>query len=108
MVDEIKSAIFSIGKDKAPGPDGYSSGFFKKAWNYVGDSFSDVVREFFESGALLKQVNHTAIALIPKSDHASSMQDFRPITYYNITYKVIAKVLSTRLAPIVVSLVNHV
>ncbi|XP_057953284.1 uncharacterized protein LOC131147748 [Malania oleifera] len=30
--EEIKEALFSIGEDKSPGPDGYSSGFFKGAW----------------------------------------------------------------------------
>ncbi|KAL4560438.1 hypothetical protein LXL04_032589 [Taraxacum kok-saghyz] len=34
--DEIKQAIFDIGNDKAPGPDGYTSVFFKKAWHIVG------------------------------------------------------------------------
>ncbi|GJS93810.1 putative RNA-directed DNA polymerase, eukaryota, reverse transcriptase zinc-binding domain protein [Tanacetum coccineum] len=35
--DEIKDAIFNIGNDKAPGPDGFTSVFFKKAWDNVGE-----------------------------------------------------------------------
>nr|GEY07351.1 hypothetical protein [Tanacetum cinerariifolium] len=30
--EEIKEAMFGIGDNKAPGPDGYTSSFFKKAW----------------------------------------------------------------------------
>jgi hypothetical protein len=35
--------------DKAPGPDGYTSAFFKKAWNIVGDDFCSAVQDFFAS-----------------------------------------------------------
>jgi hypothetical protein len=34
--DDIKKALFSIGNDKALGPNGYSSLFFKKSWEMVG------------------------------------------------------------------------
>ena len=34
--EEIKGALFDIGDDKAPGPDGYSSCFFKQTWNSIG------------------------------------------------------------------------
>ncbi|GJR79369.1 uncharacterized protein Tco_0150154, partial [Tanacetum coccineum] len=34
--EEIKRAMFDIGNDKALGPDGYTSAFFKKAWDIVG------------------------------------------------------------------------
>ncbi|GJX12064.1 hypothetical protein Tco_0201923 [Tanacetum coccineum] len=33
--EEIKAAIFDIDDNKAPGPDGYTSKFFKKSWNVV-------------------------------------------------------------------------
>ncbi|XP_011102109.1 uncharacterized protein LOC105180147, partial [Sesamum indicum] len=33
---DVKQAIFDIAEDKAPGPDGYSSGFFKAAWPIIG------------------------------------------------------------------------
>ncbi|GFZ04425.1 hypothetical protein Acr_16g0010490 [Actinidia rufa] len=48
--EKIKKALFSIGDDKAPGPDGYSSYFFKKAWDIVGMDFVEAVMEFFSSG----------------------------------------------------------
>ncbi|XP_042056346.1 uncharacterized protein LOC121800923 [Salvia splendens] len=53
-VEEIKEALFDIGNDKAPGPDGYSSAFFKKQWERVGNDVVDAVKEFFETSQLLK------------------------------------------------------
>lgn len=51
---DIMDSLFSIPKDKAPGPDGCSSYFFKKAWNIVGADVLSVVHEFFKKGRLLK------------------------------------------------------
>ncbi|XP_074315587.1 uncharacterized protein LOC141651789 [Silene latifolia] len=53
-VDEIKQALFSIPKEKAPGPDGYSSQFFKDAFEVVGSDVVAAVKEFFTSGRILK------------------------------------------------------
>lgn len=47
-------AVFSIPDDKAPGPDEYSAQFFKRAWNTVGPLLIEAVREFFDTGKLLK------------------------------------------------------
>lgn len=85
-------ALFGIGDDKSPGPDGFSSYFFKKAWPIVGDLFSEAVMEFFSFVFLLKKINHTAIVLLPKSTHSPSMGDFRLIACCNVTYKVISKI----------------
>ncbi|KAL2252957.1 UNVERIFIED_CONTAM: hypothetical protein Sindi_0090400, partial [Sesamum indicum] len=64
---DVKQAVFDIDEDKAPGPDGYSSGFFKAAWPIVGHEVSSAVLDFFNTGRLLKQINTTLLALIPKS-----------------------------------------
>ncbi|XP_011081385.1 uncharacterized protein LOC105164430 [Sesamum indicum] len=69
---DVKDAIFHISDNKAPGPHGYSSCFFKKAWNIVGDQVCRAILDFFKSGQMLRQHNHTIIALVPKSDHSTS------------------------------------
>ncbi|KAL0305368.1 UNVERIFIED_CONTAM: hypothetical protein Scaly_2987400 [Sesamum calycinum] len=52
---EIKDAAFDIAEDSAPGPDGYTAGFFKASWSVVGKEVSEAVSEFFRTGKLLKQ-----------------------------------------------------
>jgi len=105
-VQEIKEALFDIEDDKALGPDGYSACFFKKAWSIVGDQFCQAILEFFSSGNLLKQINHLAIVLIPKSSHAKSVGDYRPIACCNVIYKVISRILASRLAPLLGSVID--
>ncbi|GKA68811.1 hypothetical protein Tco_0768728 [Tanacetum coccineum] len=63
---EVKDVIFSMGDDKSPDHDGYTTVFFKEAWDIVADDVTKVVQEFFINGVLLKELNHTIIALIPK------------------------------------------
>ncbi|KAL0455526.1 UNVERIFIED_CONTAM: hypothetical protein Slati_0891800 [Sesamum latifolium] len=64
--EEFKEAKFDIAEDKAPGPDGFSSGFYKAAWSVIGDEITGAVQDFFRTGKLLKQVNATILSLIPK------------------------------------------
>lgn len=40
--EEIRNAVFSIHADKAPGPDGFSAGFFHSNWDSIGE---DIVNE---------------------------------------------------------------
>ncbi|KAJ9542512.1 LOW QUALITY PROTEIN: hypothetical protein OSB04_029018 [Centaurea solstitialis] len=69
--EDIKHALFSIGNDKAPGSDGFSAKFFKKAWPVIGDDVQVAVHNFFYSGRMTKEINHTLLCLIPKVPNAS-------------------------------------
>ncbi|GKD09951.1 hypothetical protein Tco_1189636 [Tanacetum coccineum] len=50
---EIKEALFNICDNKAPGPDGYTSKFYKKAWNTIGNDVCSAIKEFFKKGKCL-------------------------------------------------------
>ncbi|KAJ7009374.1 hypothetical protein NC653_000138 [Populus alba x Populus x berolinensis] len=95
--DEIKVALFSIPDNKAPGPDGYNAFFFKKCWHIIGTDFIAATRYFFTNNSLPRCVNATRVALVPKVENPSSMNDFRPISCCNILYKCISKIIVSRL-----------
>ncbi|GJU65543.1 sodium/hydrogen exchanger 6 [Tanacetum coccineum] len=94
--DEIKSVMFSMGDDKAPGPDGTTAAFFKKAWDVVGGDITCAIRDFFSNGKLLKELNHTIISLILKVTTLACINDYRPISCCNVLYKCISKIIANR------------
>ncbi|GKD00740.1 hypothetical protein Tco_1171014, partial [Tanacetum coccineum] len=94
---EIKNAMFSMGNEKSPGPDGFTAAFFKEAWDIVGNDVMLAVREFFINGKLLKELNHTIIALIPKVSSPARVNDFRPISCCNVLFKSVSKIIANRI-----------
>jgi len=105
-IKEIKASIFQMNPDKAPGPDGFNAFFFQKNWEIVKDSVIQAVLHFFRTGRILKQLNHTFLTLIPKTNEASSLTDYRPISCCNVVYKIISKILSNRLKMVVGELIS--
>lgn len=73
----------------------------------IGEEVSSAVAEFFSSGTLLKQWNATTLVLIPKIQNASKVSDFRPISCLNTLYKVISRVLASRLKSLLPYVISH-
>nr|GFB08682.1 hypothetical protein [Tanacetum cinerariifolium] len=76
--DEIKATMFDIGNDRSLDPDGYTFVFFKKGWDIVGQDICNAVRDFFSNILILKEINHTFLALIPKVSTPLRVNDYRP------------------------------
>lgn len=94
---EIKRAVFAIHADKAPGPDGFSAGFYQSFWEIIGEDVSREIQSFFETSYLNPRQNETHLRLIPKSLSAKKVSDYRPIALCTTHYKIIAKILTKRL-----------
>ncbi|KAL0292727.1 UNVERIFIED_CONTAM: hypothetical protein Scaly_3154100 [Sesamum calycinum] len=104
---EIKEVLFDINEDSAPGPDGFSSGFFKSSWAVIGEDVCRAVMEFFNHDRLLKQLNTTLITLIPKVQLPTKVGDFRPIACCNVIYKIITKIMVKRMQLVLEKLVDN-
>ncbi|KAJ9563335.1 hypothetical protein OSB04_008495 [Centaurea solstitialis] len=104
---EIRDAMFQIGKDKAPGSDGFTSHFFRAAWDVVGRDITVAIHNFFYRGHLAKELNHTLICLLPKTPNANSVSDYRPISCCSVLYKCISKIIVNRIKPFLDGLVGR-
>ncbi|XP_039065800.1 uncharacterized protein LOC120211293 [Hibiscus syriacus] len=103
---EIQDAFFSQGNEKAPGPDGYSPCFFKKAWSIVGEDVLAAVKYFFHNNYMNLGFNSTIIALVPKVPNPRVVKDFRPILCCSIFYKAITKILVKRLSEFLADIIS--
>ncbi|GJT15340.1 RNA-directed DNA polymerase, eukaryota, reverse transcriptase zinc-binding domain protein [Tanacetum coccineum] len=104
---EIKRAMFDIEDSKAPGPNGFTAAFFKKAWRVIGNDVCKAVNEFFSSGRMLGEINATLISLIPNVETPNKVTNFRPIACCNVLYKCISKVITNRIKFILGILVSN-
>ncbi|GKB40141.1 ribonuclease H-like domain-containing protein [Tanacetum coccineum] len=95
--EEIQRAMFDIGNDKAPAPDGYTSVFFKRGWDVIGNDVCNAIHDFFDNGQILKEINHTFLSLILKVTTPLKVTDYHPISCCNVIYKCISKILTNRI-----------
>lgn len=71
--------------------------FFLDLFDVLGNDLRQVVEDSRISGQILASFNSTFIALIPKSDNALSLNEYKPISLCNCIYKVVSKIIARRL-----------
>ncbi|XP_020112154.1 uncharacterized protein LOC109726772 [Ananas comosus] len=96
-IDEIKKAVFQLGSDKAPGPDGFPLRFYQVFWDTVKEDIMCLFQEMFEGRLTTDPIDYTYICLIPKKEGAKTANDYRPISLLNGIQKILSKVLANRL-----------
>ena len=95
--EEVQQALFMMGANKAPGPDGFTTGFYQYHWELLGPSITKGVLDFLNGGEMPDEVNSTTLVLILKVKNPHIMKNFRPISLCNVIYKLCSKVLAIRL-----------
>lgn len=94
--DEVESALKQMEPLKALEPDKLPLLFFQKYWPNIGVEISLAVLSCLNSGSIPPSINHTFITLIPKVKSQTKVFEYRPISLWNILYKLVSKVVANR------------
>ncbi|GKV32262.1 hypothetical protein SLEP1_g40879 [Rubroshorea leprosula] len=92
--EEIKEAIRDCDSSKALGLDGFNFKFVKDQWEVIKEDVIQFLQEFQEKSKLVKGLNTSFIALVPKVDNPQKIEEYRPISLIGVVYKILAKILA--------------
>jgi hypothetical protein len=94
-------------KDKSPGPDGWTHELFQSFFEILGKDLHLAVEESRLTRSIPGSLNATFFALIPKVNKSRTFHDFRPIALCNFVYKVISKIIASRIKTKLAECISH-
>jgi hypothetical protein len=96
---EVWETIKKLPSDNAPGPDGFTGGFYKACWPIIKQDIMRAVSAVWSRRFRnFDKLNSAYITLIPKVVGAEQVKDFRPISLVHSFAKLITKLLANQLA----------
>lgn len=104
-IEECWRAINSLNDNKAPGLDGLGKEFYKICFPILAEPLVKMINESAEYG-LPKSMYRGIIKLIPKKTKPMTLKEYRPITLLNFDYKIITKIISSRLTQAVNTIIS--
>jgi len=105
-LEELKTILFSMKTDTAPGPDGFTPLFFRANWELVKHDLLAFLNAFHAGTADLECVNKAYLALLPKKAASLLAKDYRPISLQNCVTKICTKGMMLRLQQFIPHLVH--
>jgi hypothetical protein len=96
-LEEVKDTINKMPKDKIRGPDGWTQELFQTFFYLMGEDLHKAIEESICKGFIPSALNANLFALIPKVSKPNSFHEFRPISLCNFVYKVISKIIASRM-----------
>jgi len=94
---EIRDAIFDMEHNKAPGPDGFPAEFYQQFWDVIKGDLMQMFHDLHKDDLPLFSLNFGVITLVPKTQGASKIQQYRPICLLNVSFKIFTKVATIRI-----------
>ncbi|XP_051794339.1 calcium-binding mitochondrial carrier protein SCaMC-2-B isoform X1 [Acanthochromis polyacanthus] len=104
---EISLAIKDMQNGKSPGPDGFTTDFFKKFSDILAPTLLTVFTESLNASTLPLSMRQAIITLLLKKDRAPlECSSYRPVSLLNTDVKILAKVLAGRLEGVIPTVVS--
>lgn len=98
--EEVWMVIKDMPQDKAPGPDGFTGRFYKACWSIIKTDIMAAIGALHGGDSRkLHLVNSALMVLLPKKEDARQIGDYRPISLVHSFAKLVTKIMASRLAP---------
>jgi hypothetical protein len=97
LISELQDIVNKMPKEKSHGPDGWTRELFHNFFDIMGEDLLNAVEESRNTGFIPGVLNSTFYAVIPKINKPEHFSDFRPISLCNFGYKVISKIIASRI-----------
>ncbi|KAI3351124.1 hypothetical protein L3Q82_005602 [Scortum barcoo] len=103
---ELYAALMSLKSGKAPGIDGLPVDFYKSFWSVLGEDLLEVFNDCLERGRLPLSCRRAVITLLPKKGDLQELKNWRPVSLLCTDYKIMSKVLASRLREVMASIIH--
>lgn len=98
--DEVRSVVMNLPNDKAPGPDGFTSLFYKVAWDIIKSDVLNALHAFWaQDGRSFSHLNGAYMVLLKKKAQPAEIKDCRPTSLIHSFGKLVTMCMANRLAP---------
>ena len=94
---EVFDVITQMKHNKAPGPDGFSTKFYKKCLHIIKGDLMPMLHDLFSGHLQLFHLNFGTITMLPKKVEDFRIEQFRPICLLNVRFNFFTKIATNRL-----------
>lgn len=105
-LEELKAALDTCASSKSPGLDGLPYEFYKKTYSLIGPTLVQVFQNQLDSNLLIKSYRTGVTRLISKVNSVPTVSQLRPITLLACDYKILTKILASRLNAVLPSILS--
>uniref|UniRef100_A0A8C5P7R3 Reverse transcriptase domain-containing protein n=1 Tax=Leptobrachium leishanense TaxID=445787 RepID=A0A8C5P7R3_9ANUR len=105
--EEVRKAVKALPKNKAPGPDGFSNLYYQTFADILIPTLTRLFNHIKTTGVIPPEMLQATIVTLPKPGKPpTSCANVRPISLLNVDAKLYAKLLVSRMAPLLPLLIS--
>uniref|UniRef100_A0A670J9A9 Reverse transcriptase domain-containing protein n=1 Tax=Podarcis muralis TaxID=64176 RepID=A0A670J9A9_PODMU len=105
--EEVEEGIRELKRGKAPGPDGFTSSYYKEMKDKLITPLTEVMNGILKERDIPKTWQEAFITIIPKQESdLTQVRNYRPISLLNTDYKIFAGILAKRLKKILIKIIH--
>ena len=103
---ECTAAIKKFSNNKSPGSDGLPIEFYKHFWPVIGQDYVEMINQCYEDQILSASQRTAVISTLFKKGDRLDLKNWRPVSLLNCDYKILSKVLSTRIGTVLPDIIS--